>query len=91
MRIPVAGGQGQLGRALADLGSEKNLKLVALGRAEFDITKPSSIAEVFKSFRPDILVNGAAYTSVDDAELESKLAHEINEFFAVRISVACAK
>lgn len=81
MRILLLGKNGQVGwelqRALAPLG-----ELVALDRhsTEYggDLAKPKVIAHTLRTFKPDVIVNAAAYTAVDKAENEPELAHQIN-------------
>jgi dTDP-4-dehydrorhamnose reductase len=90
MRILVAGGQGQVGSALAQQGLEQNLDLIALGRQDLDITSAESIAAVFTDYEPDLLINAAAYTAVDKAESESELAYAVNETATALLAVACA-
>ena len=77
MRILVAGGQGQVGSALAQQGLEQSLDLIALGRKDLDITSTESIAAVFAEYEPDLLINAADYTAVDKAESEPELAYAI--------------
>ncbi|WP_199154917.1 dTDP-4-dehydrorhamnose reductase [Chromobacterium sp. ASV23] len=76
-RILVTGKNGQVGhelqRALAPLG-----ELIALDREGMDLAKASAIPGLLDELRPDIIVNPAAYTAVDKAESEPKLAHAIN-------------
>jgi len=90
MRILVAGGQGQVGSALATLGAEQALDLKALGRSELDITDTDSIAAAFEKYKPGVLINAAAYTNVDKAETESELAYAINEAATALLADACA-
>jgi dTDP-4-dehydrorhamnose reductase len=90
MRILVAGGQGQVGSALAALGAERGLDLVALGRPELDITDSASIATAFDKHQPGLLINAAAYTAVDKAESESELAYAINDTATALLADACA-
>lgn len=90
MRILVAGGQGQVGSALAQLGKEQRIELVALGRSELDITDATSIAAAFEKYQPELLINAAAYTAVDKAELEVELAYAINETAVALLADACA-
>ena len=90
MRILVAGGQGQVGSALAQLGKEQELDLVALGRSDLDITDAASIAEAFEKYQPELLINAAAYTAVDKAESEAELAYAINETATALLADACA-
>jgi len=90
MRILVAGGQGQVGSALAQIGKEQGLDLVALGRSDLDITEPASIAAAFEKHQPEILINAAAYTAVDKAESEADLAYVINETATALLAAACS-
>lgn len=91
MRILVAGGQGQVGSALAQLGLEQNLDLVALGRQDLDITSADSVSFVFAKYQPDLLINAAAYTAVEDAENEPELAFAINEKAIALLAEACVQ
>lgn len=91
MRILVAGGQGQVGSALAQQGLAQKLDLVALGRHDLDITSAESIAYVFAKYKPDLLINAAAYTAVEDAENEPELAYAINETATALLADACAE
>lgn len=75
--ILLTGKNGQVGwelcRTLAPLG-----KVVALNATELDLAKPSAIRDAVRSIRPDIIVNPAAYTAVDNAESEPALAQAVN-------------
>ncbi len=83
MKILLFGKNGQVGwemqRALVPFG-----RITALDRhsAEYcgDFTKPSEIAETVKRISPDIIINCAAYTSVDGAENERKTAMLVNYY-----------
>ncbi|MNG99761.1 dTDP-4-dehydrorhamnose reductase [compost metagenome] len=52
--------------------------MVALGRDECDIADPRSLVDVLNLHRPDVIINGAAYTAVDHAQAEPELAECIN-------------
>ena len=75
--ILLTGINGQLGwelqRTLAPLGT-----VVGLDRAQLDLSQPEMIRTVVREYRPDIIVNPAAYTAVDKAEAEPEQAHAIN-------------
>ncbi len=77
MRILLTGKHGQVGfelqRALAPLG-----KVYAVDYSECDLVDTSAICALVRSFKPDLIVNPAAYTAVDKAESEPELAHAIN-------------
>ncbi len=77
MRILLTGPTGQIGsellRALPALG-----EVIAVDRAQMDMTEPDGICKLVRSIRPDLVVNAAGYTDVDRAEREEELAHRIN-------------
>lgn len=79
MRILLFGKGGQLGRellrALAPLG-----ELIALDRHSSggDLSQPEAVAAAVRRLQPTVIVNAAAYTSVDQAECEPTLARRIN-------------
>ena len=51
---------------------------VALSRAELDITTPRAVEAALRAHAPDVIVNCAAYTRVDQAEVEEHAASAIN-------------
>ena len=57
---------------------DTNLKVHSLDRSHMDLTQPNAIREVVRRIRPDIIINAAAYTAVDQAELEPEPAQAIN-------------
>jgi dTDP-4-dehydrorhamnose reductase len=77
MRLVVTGANGQigweLGRSLAALG-----EVVALDRRQCDLSRPDQLPTLIAGLKPDVIVNAAAYTAVDDAEREENLATIVN-------------
>lgn len=75
--ILLIGGAGQLGqelqRKLPCVGT-----VVSLDRSRLDLTQADRIYQVVCECSPDVIVNAAAYTAVDQAEREPELAHAIN-------------
>ena len=90
MRILVAGGHGQVGSALTQLGKEQGLDLIALSRSELNIADAVSISAAFNKYHPELLINAAAYTAVDKAESEPELAYAINAKGVGLLAEACA-
>lgn len=77
-RLLVFGGDGQLGRALAETSPPAGWTIVTLGRADADITHADSIARAIAAQGASAVVNAAAYTAVDKAESEAEAAFRIN-------------
>lgn len=77
MRILVLGRSGQVGTALTQ--SLQGLgELIALGRAQLDLTNPDAIRTTLREIQPQIVINAAAYTAVDAAESDQAMAFQIN-------------
>ncbi|MCI4679962.1 dTDP-4-dehydrorhamnose reductase [Rhodoblastus acidophilus] len=78
MRLIVTGTQGQVVRALQERGPAQGVEIVAVGRPEFDLADPASVARALGGVEGDAIINAAAYTAVDKAETEEELATRIN-------------
>ena len=77
MKILLSGANGQLGRCFQDLVSKTDTVL-ALGSQELDISNLQAVLAVAEEFRPDIIINAAAYTAVDKAESDAARAGAVN-------------
>lgn len=66
MRILLTGGSGQLGRTILDQFS--NCQLYAPTRKTLDVTSKESVISVLSAFKPDVIINTAAWTNVPKAE-----------------------
>ena len=77
MRILLTGTNGQVGGALRPLLATHGT-VIAPSRIEFDLSKPQTLDEALDGFRPDLIINPAAYTAVDRAEDERELAFLVN-------------
>lgn len=77
MKILLTGRNGQLGsemyRSLSTQG-----KVYAFNSGELNLAEPRKIVDVIRDIKPDIIINTAAYTAVDKAELEPLYANNIN-------------
>jgi dTDP-4-dehydrorhamnose reductase len=82
MNILVFGKDGQLGKAFKAIFDERKLEklhsISYIGRAECDLAKLDAISALLNQIKPDLIINAAAYTSVDQAETEVNLAYAIN-------------
>ena len=76
-KILLTGGTGQVGYELQT--TLKPLGTVwAPSRQEFDLSDPESLRAKIQACQPNLIVNPAAYTAVDQAESEPELAQVIN-------------
>jgi len=77
MKILLLGKDGQVGhelqRTLLPLG-----QVLALGRSVADLSQPTTLTSVLDEYRPDVIVNAAAYTAVDKAESDEAAAFAVN-------------
>lgn len=67
-----------LGRDLVSELTARGETVVALSRAELDVTDSRAVRDRIVSERPDVILNAAAYTKVDQAEAEESAANAIN-------------
>lgn len=77
MRYLIFGKNGQVGSRLVRLlGADS--ELTACGRNDVDLSDVSGLRALIDTVRPDVIVNAAAYTAVDQAEQEPQLAAAVN-------------
>ncbi|RXH29756.1 dTDP-4-dehydrorhamnose reductase [Bradyrhizobium nanningense] len=91
MRLFVVGREGQVARSLREAAMKENdLVLQSVGRPEVDLLQTGAVAAAIARFRPDVVVNAAAYTAVDRAEDEPGVAFAINRDGAREVAAAAA-
>ena len=76
-RILLTGSSGQVGfellRCLAGIG-----QIIAPDRQELDLADPEAIRRAVRAAQPDLIINAAAYTAVDEAEAQGPIALAVN-------------
>nr|WP_272903839.1 dTDP-4-dehydrorhamnose reductase [Pseudomonas petrae] len=77
MRILISGQQGQVSHSLQQRLQNMG-ELIVLGRDQLDLSQPESIRPMVRDIKPDLIINAAAHTAVDQAESEPDLAFAIN-------------
>ena len=90
MRIMVLGGKGQLGSDCTQVLKQKN-DVISLDLEDVDIALFSDIEKKIADFLPDIIINCAAYTHVDNCETERELAWAVNVKGAENLAVCVQK
>jgi dTDP-4-dehydrorhamnose reductase len=92
MKVLVTGREGQLVRSLIERSQNRDgISLAALGRPDLDLGTPGSAADAIARFAPDVVINAAAYTAVDQAEDEPDAAFRINGDAAGEVAAAARK
>ena len=92
MRLLIAGWQGQIARALVEQApAAHDITALAVGRPALDICEAATITRAMTDFRPDVIINTAAYTAVDQAETEPDAAFALNRDGARLLALAAAK
>ena len=82
----VIGGRGQLARSLYQLRPDA----LFLDRNVMDLAHPEDVAEVLERYDASAVINAAAYTQVDQAEIEEGLATRINAGSPTAMAIYCA-
>jgi dTDP-4-dehydrorhamnose reductase len=91
VRVYVFGSEGQIARSLRDAAARhSDIKIGYSAHRDVSILHPDLVEKALNDFSPDIVVNPAAYTSVDKAEVEPEMAFAVNRDGA-RIVAAAAR
>ena len=92
LRLFITGAEGQVARALREAAeADAGLVIAYAGRPELDLARPETIAPLIEAFRPDVVINPAAFTAVDKAESEADMAFAVNRDGAGAVAAAAAK
>ncbi len=87
----ITGAGGQLGHALAGLAARRRLEFTAVGRPEFEFSRPETLASCLRQARPAVVLNAAAYTAVDAAERDVAAAEQANHHGPAVLAALCAE
>jgi dTDP-4-dehydrorhamnose reductase len=90
MKVLVTGAAGMLGREVTAACHARNNEVVALAHAALEITDPGSVDRAMTHYRPDVVVNCAAFTDVDGAEDDEAGAMRVNDEGAAMVAGVAA-
>jgi dTDP-4-dehydrorhamnose reductase len=91
MRVLIAGAAGMLGVDVQAAALAAGHEVVALPRADLDITDAAAVEAAVSAATPDVVINCAAFTNVDGAEGDGRdAAHLINGVGAGHVAAAAA-
>ncbi len=89
MRVAITGCNGQLGTDLQ--GVLKDYDVLLLSHADLEITDPDAVQSVFDSYRPDVVINTAAYHKVDECETQFEKTFAVNAIAPRILAEACGE
>jgi dTDP-4-dehydrorhamnose reductase len=89
MKVLVTGSAGMLAKDLIPCFSQRGHETLAPLEEEFDITDLVAIRSVVDRYKPELMINCAAYTKVDEAEKEERQALLVNGFAVQNVCLVC--
>lgn len=78
MRALIFGGTGMLGSAVAHEARQRRCAALALSHGQADVADRERLLYWAKAFRPEVVINCAAFTQVDDCETQEERALAVN-------------
>lgn len=87
MKILVTGAKGMLGTALT--AALKRYDTTGLGKDALDITDKKAVEIAVEIYKPDVVINSAAFTKVDECESKADLAFLVNAEGPKNLALAC--
>jgi dTDP-4-dehydrorhamnose reductase len=87
----VTGAGGMLGTDMVAVLTSRGEPVTGLDRAGLDVTDAAAVSDAIAGGRPDVVVNCAAWTAVDDAEASEEQALAVNAAGAANLAAACAE
>ncbi len=85
----ISGSSGQLAREFIDYFTALGVECLAPDEAELDITSRENIDDAIGRFRPDVLLNCAAYNNVEQAEVTPEPAYAVNAVGVKNLAESC--
>jgi len=89
MKVLVTGANGQLGNDLCK--ALQDFEVIPLTHAEVEISDMDSVKEMGNKYKPDVIINTAAYVRVDDCETNPDKAFLVNALGVGNIAVVAQK
>ncbi|BBQ88596.1 TPA: dTDP-4-dehydrorhamnose reductase [Klebsiella quasipneumoniae subsp. quasipneumoniae] len=90
MKVLLTGANGQLGQCFQDRLPE-GWDIWATDTSELDITNKDLVLAAVNKYKPDVIVNAAAYTAVDKAENDIDVARLVNKDGPENLAIAASK
>jgi len=89
MKLFITGAYGQVGMGLVRQSKALGWQVVEAGRDSLDITDASAVSRSIVDFKPDVVINAAAYTAVDRAESDVDVTFAVNRDGPTNLAIVC--
>jgi len=86
IKILLIGKNGQIGSSIKKRLSKVNKNITCWSKKELNLENLLSIQKKLNKIKPEIIINAAAYTKVDDAEKNKNLCYKINSLSTKKIA-----
>jgi len=90
MKVVITGGTGQLGSDCRKV-LERRFEVVSFGSKDLDITDGEAVDQMMENTTPEVILNCAAFTKVDECETKKDLAWEVNVEGPTNLAAAAKK
>lgn len=91
MTVLIIGTSGQVGLFITCKFKQAGWQVFAPSHSELDVCNENAVHKIVSAIRPQLIINAAAYTAVDQAENEPYLAYQINAVAPGYLSAAAAE
>lgn len=88
MKILVIGANGQLGTDLCRLFEKEGVDFVPLTHRDIEVTEMDSVGKALGEYKPQVVINTAAFVRVDDCESQQDECFRVNTIGARNVAVA---
>lgn len=89
MKVLITGARGMLGQDMVAEFHSRDYEVHEADHKALDVTDIDAVRRTIEILRPDVVVNCAAYTSVDKAETEVEVAMRVNGLGPRNLALAC--
>lgn len=91
MRLLIAGAGGLVGRALFEHCTREADQIAHLDHVSLDITDEDQVNATFDREHPEVVINCAAWTDVDQCELDPDRARRVNAYGPELLALGCRR
>ncbi len=89
MKILITGAKGQVGTELVTEAKQRGHDVYGFGSRELDISNLEQVNTIVRNIKPNVIINAAAYTAVDNAETEHEQAYAVNSLGSKNLAISC--